>query len=99
LLWNLRAQNATGTICQRRISSNWFLALVTSGEDDAQLGEAVHCYAERDGVEVVSLLRTLGLNLMRTTGFRSIGAGLMAMAPDINRTLGGSGIQALEWGR
>ena len=96
MLWNLRAQNATGAICQRRISSNWFLELVTSGEDEVQLNEVVHRYAERKGVQVGALLR---LNLMQTTGFRSIGAGLMAMAPDINSTLGGSGIQALEWGR
>jgi hypothetical protein len=44
----------------------------------------------------LALLRTLGLNLLRTNGFRSIRAGLMAVAHDINRTLGWSGIQALK---
>ena len=42
------------------------------------------------------LLGGPGLNLLRTHGFRSIRAGLMAVAHDINRMLGWSGIQTLE---
>ncbi len=55
---------------------------------DVQLGEHAHRYAERNGVQVLALLRTLGLRLLQTNGFRSIRAGLMAVTHDINRMLG-----------
>ena len=63
---------------------------------DLQLGEDAHRYAERNGVQTLALLRTLGLNLLRSNGFGSIRTGLMAVAHVINRMLGWSGIQTLE---
>ena len=39
---------------------------------------------------------SLGLNLLRTNGFRSIRTGLVAVAHDVNRMLGWSGIQTME---
>ena len=67
---------------------------------DGQLGEYAHRYAEGhyecNGVQALALLRTLGLNLLRINGFRSIRTGLMAVVHDINRMLGWSRIQALE---
>jgi predicted transposase YbfD/YdcC len=42
---------------------------------DVRLGEDAHRYSERNGVQVLALLRTLALNLMRTNGFRSIREG------------------------
>jgi hypothetical protein len=59
---------------------------------DTQLGEDAHRYSQRNGVQVLALLRTLALNLLRCNGFRSIRAGLMAVAHDINRMLGWVGI-------
>jgi hypothetical protein len=63
---------------------------------DVQLGEDAHRCAERNGFQALALLRTLDLNLLRTNGFRSIRAGLMAVAHDISRMLGWSGIQAMK---
>jgi hypothetical protein len=48
------------------------------------------------GVQALALLLTLGLNLLRTNGFRYTRVGLMAVALDINRMLDWSGIQPLE---
>ncbi len=59
---------------------------------DTQLGEDVHHYSQRNGVQVIALLRTLAFNLLRWNGFRSIRAGLMAVAHDISRMLGWVGI-------
>jgi hypothetical protein len=44
------------------------------------------------------VLRTLALNLLRCNGFRSIFAGLMAVAHDISRMLGWVGISLAETG-
>jgi hypothetical protein len=61
---------------------------------DTQLGEDAHHYAQRNGVQVLALLRTLALNLLRCIGFGSIRAGRMAVAHDISRRLGWVGISA-----
>ena len=65
---------------------------------DTQLGEDAHRYAQRNGVQVLALLRTLALNLLRCHGFRSIRAGLMAVAHDISRMLGWVEISATRTG-
>jgi hypothetical protein len=49
-------------------------------------------------VQVLALLRTLALNLLRCHGFRSIRAGLMAVAHDISRMLGWVVISLSETG-
>jgi len=48
------------------------------------------------GVQTLALLRPLAYNLLRTNGFRSSRAGLMAVTHDINRMHGWSGIQSVE---
>jgi hypothetical protein len=63
---------------------------------DTQLGEDDHRYSQRNGVQVLALLRTLALNLLRCNGFRSIRAGLMAVAHDMRRMLGWAGISPAE---
>jgi len=63
-----------------------------------QLVEDGHRYAQRNGVQVLALLRTLALNLLRYNGFQSIRAGLMAMAHDNSRMLGWVGIFLAETG-
>jgi len=65
---------------------------------DTQLGEDAHHYSHRNGVQVLALLRTLALNLLRCNGFRSIRAGLMAVAHDINRMLAWVGISLDDTG-
>jgi len=44
------------------------------------------------------MLRTLALNLLRSNGFHSIRAGLMAVAHDISRMLGWVGVSPQEMG-
>ena len=65
---------------------------------DTQLGEDAHRYSQRNGVQVSALLRTLALNLLRSNGFHSIRAGLMAVAHDISRMLGWIGISPAQTG-
>ena len=64
---------------------------------ETQLGEDAHRYAQRNGVQVLALLRTLALNLLRCNGFRSIRAGLMAVASDISRMSAGSASAPQTW--
>jgi hypothetical protein len=49
-------------------------------------------------MQVLAPLRTLALNLLRSNGFRSIRACLMAVAHDISRMLGWVGISPAETG-
>lgn len=65
---------------------------------DTQLGEDAHRYSQRNGVEVLALLRTLALNLLRCNGFRSIRPSLMVVIHDINRKLGWAGVSPQEMG-
>lgn len=53
---------------------------------------------QRNGIQVFILLDTLALNLLHRNGFRSIRAGLMAVAYDIRRMLGWVGIRPMEAG-
>jgi hypothetical protein len=48
---------------------------------------------------MLALLTTPALNLLRCNGFRSIRAGLMAVAHDISRMLGWIGVSLAETGR
>ena len=59
---------------------------------DTQLGEDAHRYSQRNGVQVLALLRTLALNLLRCNGFCSISVGLMAVAHEISRMLSWVGV-------
>ena len=65
---------------------------------DTQLGEDAHRYTHRNGVQVLALLRTLALNLLRCNGFRSIRSGLMAMVHDISQRLGWVGLRVTATG-
>jgi hypothetical protein len=56
------------------------------------MGEDAHRYSHRNGVQMLALLRTLALNLVRCNGFRTIRAGLIAVAHNISRMLGCVGI-------
>jgi hypothetical protein len=63
-----------------------------------QLMEGAHRYSQRNGVQVLALLRALALNLLRCHGFRSIRAGLMAVAHDISGMLDWVNISTAETG-
>jgi len=81
---------------QRLVRQRWAIENQWHWPRDTQLGEVAHQYTHRNGVLVLALLRTMALNLLRWNGFRSIRAGLMAVAHDISRMLSWFGISAAE---
>jgi predicted transposase YbfD/YdcC len=76
----------------RLIRQRWSIENEWHWSRDAQLGEDAHLYANRTRAPLVSLLRTIVMNLLRRAGFRSIRAGLQEVAHDINRMLSLGGI-------
>jgi len=82
----------------RLVRQRWSIENQWHWPRDTQLDEDAHRYSQRNGVQVLALLRTLALNLLRCNGFSSIRAGLMAVAHDIHRMLGWSGIRLAETG-
>jgi hypothetical protein len=79
--------------CQRwAIENQWHWSR------DTQLGDDDHTYSQGNGVQVLARLRTLALNLLRSNGFHSIRAGLMAVAHDLRRMLCWVGISLEESG-
>ncbi len=78
LRWQIRTRSATDTIPQCWVGASWIIGLGSTGR--------------RDGVQVLALVRTLSLNLLRGNGFRSIRAGLIAGAHDISRMLAWAGV-------
>ena len=82
----------------RLVRQRWSIENQWHWPRDTQLGEDAHRYTQRNGVQVLALLRTLALNLLRCNGFHSIRAGLMAVGHDISRMLGWVGISAGEPG-
>jgi hypothetical protein len=76
----------------RLVRQRWAIENEWHWVRDVRLGEDAHRYSERNGVQVLALLRTLALNLMRTNGFRSIREGQIAViSHDISRLLGWTG--------
>jgi hypothetical protein len=82
----------------RLVRQRWAIENQWHWPRDTQLGEDAHLYTHRNGVQVLALLRTMALNLMRWNGFRSIRAGLMAVAHDSSRMLSWVGISPAETG-
>ena len=82
----------------RLVRQRWAIENQWHWPRDTQLGEDAHHYSHRNGVQVLALLRTLALNLLRCNGFRSIRAGLMAVAHDIRRMLSWIGIGTVVTG-
>ena len=76
----------------RLVRQRWAIENQWHWPRDTQLGEDAHRYSHRNGVQVLALLRTMAMNLLRWNGFRSIRAGLMAVAHDISRMLGWVGV-------
>jgi hypothetical protein len=82
----------------RLVRQRWAIENQWHWPRDTQLGEDADRYSQRNGVQVLALLRTLALNLLRGNGFRSIRAGLMAVAHDISRMLDWVGVNRTETG-
>jgi hypothetical protein len=82
----------------RLVRQRWAIEKQWHWPRDTQLGEDSHRYSQRNGVQVLALLRTIALNLLRYNGFRSIRAGLMAAAHDIHRMLGWIGVSLADTG-
>jgi len=83
---------------QRGVRQRWAIEKQWHWPRDTQHGEDAHRYSQRNGVQVLALLRTLALNLLRCNGFRSIRAGLMDVTHDISRMLSWVGISTTETG-
>lgn len=64
----------------------------------SQLGEDSYRYSQRNGFQVLPLMRTFALNLLRCSGFSSIRASAMAVALDISRMLSAVGVSPVETG-
>lgn len=69
----------------RLVRHRWTIENSWHWTRNTQLGEDAHRYSHRNGVQVLALLRTLALNLLRCNGFRSIRAVPMVVAHDIRR--------------
>ena len=82
----------------RLVRQRWAIENQWHWPRDTQLGEDAHRYAQRNGVQVLALLRTLALNLLRRSGYRSIRRGLRALAHDIKGMLALGGVQLAENG-
>ncbi len=54
---------------------------------DVVFGEDRHRYWERNGTQVLAVMRTLAMNLLRLSGFHSLTAGLDAVAHDLKAML------------
>ncbi len=87
--------HATDAIRERWVRAIWIIELVSSGRRSRK---PFHRYSQHNGVQMLSLLRTFALNLLRFKGFRSIHAGLMAVAHDIGGILSWAGVSPAESG-
>jgi hypothetical protein len=82
----------------RIVHQRWAIENQWHWPRDTQLGEVAHRYTHSNGLQVLALLRTIALNILRWNGFRSIRAGLMTVAHDISQMLTRLGISAAETG-
>jgi predicted transposase YbfD/YdcC len=79
----------------RLVRQRWSIENSWHWVRDVLLREDAHLYKHRNGVQVLSILRTVAMNLWRRNGFRSIRAGQLAVAHHIERLLGWIGIPAV----
>jgi predicted transposase YbfD/YdcC len=71
----------------RLIRQRWSIENEWHWARDAQLGEDAHRYANRTGAPVFAFLRTIVMNLLRRSGYRSIRQGFRELAHDIKGIL------------
>ena len=80
----------------RLVRQRWGIENQWHWARDTQLREDAHRYANRVGMPLLSFLRTIAMNLLRMSGFRSIRAGLQRMAHDISGMLALGGFSPAE---
>ena len=80
----------------RLIRQRWSIENEWHWARDTQLGEDAHRYANRIGAPVFAFLRTVVMNLLRRSGYRSIRRGLRALSHDIRGMLALGGVQVAE---
>ncbi len=71
----------------RLIRQRWSIENEWHWARDTQLGEDSHRYANCTGVAIVSFLRTVVMNLLRRSGYRSVRRGIRELAYDIKGML------------
>ena len=76
----------------RLVRQRWAIENQWHWPRDTQLGEDTHRYSQRNGVQVLALLRIIALKLLRCDGSCSFRSGLMAVAHDIRGMLGWIGV-------
>jgi hypothetical protein len=77
----------------RLIRQRWSLENEWHWAGDVQLGEHVHRDANRIGAPVFAFLRTIVMNLLRHSGYRSIRQGYRELAYDIKGMLALGGVR------
>jgi predicted transposase YbfD/YdcC len=76
----------------RLIRQRWSIENEWHWARDAQLAEDAHRYANRIGAPVFAFLRTIVMNLLRRSGYRSIRQGFRELAYDIKGMLALGGV-------
>jgi predicted transposase YbfD/YdcC len=71
----------------RLVRQRWSIENEWHWVRDVHLAEDTHRYTNRVGAPLFSFLRTVVMNLLRRSGFRSIHAGQQEVAHDISRML------------
>ena len=71
----------------RLVRQRWSIENEWHWVRDVQLGADAHRYANRVGAPLFSFLRTVVMNMLRQSGFRSIHAGQQELGHDITRML------------
>jgi hypothetical protein len=71
----------------RLIRERWSIENSWHWVRDTQLGEDAHRYRERNGVQILATLRSMGLNTMRLAGMVSIANGMASVSHDIRHLL------------
>ena len=82
----------------RLIRQRWSIENEWHWARDTQLGEDAHRNTHRIGAPMFSFLRTVVMNLLRRSGYRSIRQGLRALAHDIKGMLKLGGVRLAENG-
>jgi predicted transposase YbfD/YdcC len=82
----------------RLIRQRWSIENEWHWSRDTQLGEDAHRYANRIGAPVFAFLRTVAMNPLRRSGYRSIRRGIRELAYAIKGmfALGGAQVQPAE---
>jgi predicted transposase YbfD/YdcC len=78
----------------RLIRQHWSIENSWHWVRDTQLDEDTHRYRERNGVQILATLRSMGLNTVRLAGLDSIANGMAALAHDFRHLL-----ELLGWRR